>query len=145
MEHDTMFRKSIIALCCALICQASLAERCPSVADIKNNSLRDWKTYDSDDGQPLSAAREAQFKKIVEQFALAEWSKSKKQPGSIHCYYRDRTGSSLEAYLAKDNFVPKVHAKSFWYQVSGFMHCAAGMDKCEFVTHPLTKNQLAKK
>ena len=50
-----------------------------------------------------------------------------------------------EAYLAKDNFIPKLTAKSFWYQVSGYMHCAAGMDKCEFKMNSLAKHQLAKK
>ncbi len=76
---------------------------------------------------------EAKIKKIIEQFALAEWTNNKKQLGSIHCYYRDKTGSSLEAYFAKENFHPKLDAKNFWYEVSGFMHCAAGMENCEFI------------
>lgn len=130
-----MIKKILIAFsfCCVMFCEISVAETCPTVSDIKKNSHPGWKAYDSDDGLPLSAARETQFKKIVEQFALAEWSPSKKQPGSIHCYYRDSTGSSLEAYLAKDHFKPKLDKKSFWYTVSGFMHCAAGMEKCQFI------------
>ena len=131
--------------CAMLLCEASIADRCPSVSDIKNNSLQGWTAYDSDDGTRLSAARETQFKKIVEQFALAEWTNSKKQLGSIHCYYRDKTGSSLEAYLAKDNFHPKLDTKSFWYEVSGLMHCAAGMERCEFINPLATKNHLAMK
>jgi hypothetical protein len=115
-----------------LLCQLSFAERCPSVSDIKSNNLKGWKAYDSDDGTLLSASRETQFKKIVEEFALAEWTSNKKQAGSIHCYYRDQTGSSLEAYFAKDNFHPIISAKNFWYEVSGYMHCAAGMERCEF-------------
>jgi hypothetical protein len=140
-----MLKRFLVMISFALLSQACLAERCPSVSDIKNNTINGWKAYDSDDGTPLSAARESQFKKIVEQFALAEWINVKNQPGSIHCYYRDSTGSSLEAYLSKDNFIPKKNPKSFWYEVSGFMHCAAGMDKCEFENHGLGKQQLAKK
>lgn len=140
-----MLKKTIIAISCALIfCQVSFAERCPSVSDIKNNKLNGWKAYDSEEGTPLSAAREKQFKNIVEQFALAEWTNNKKQLGSIHCYYRDKTGSSLEAYLAKENFHPRLSSKNFWYEVSGYMHCAAGMERCEF-NNPLTKQQLAMK
>jgi hypothetical protein len=142
----SMLKHAIVAVgCIMLLNQTSFADRCPSVDDIKNNHLNGWKAYDSDDGMLLSAARETQFKKIVEQFTLAEWKGTKKQPGSIHCYYSDKTGSSLEAYLAKDNFHPKLDPKSFWYQVSGFMHCAAGMERCEF-THPFqAKTQLAMK
>jgi len=126
-----------------LLNQAALAETCPSVNDIKQNQLNGWKAYDSDDGKPLPLARETQFKKMVEEFALAEWEN---KSGSIHCYYRDNTGSNLEAYLAKDNFNPKVDPHSFWYKVSGFMHCAAGMERCEFEKYNiLQKQQLAKK
>lgn len=142
-----MLKRSLIALSCMVLCQLSFAETCPSVADIKKNSLTGWKAYDSDDGKPLSTSREAEFKKILEQFALAEWSKSKTDKhGSIHCYYRDNTGSSLEAYFAKDNFIPKLDPKTFWYQVSGSMHCAAGKEKCEFEQRlPFAKNSLASK
>jgi hypothetical protein len=141
-----MLKKIVIAaFCMLLLSQTSLAERCPSVSDIKQNSLNGWKAYDSDDGKPLSAARETQFKKMVEEFALAEWANNKKQLGSIHCYYRDNSGSNLEAYLAKDNFNPKADPHSFWYKVSGFMHCAAGMERCEFEHYILPKRQLAKR
>lgn len=141
-----MIRKLIIAVGITLLSQHCLAETCPSVKDIKSNSLNGWNAFDSDDGTPLSSARETQFKKTIEEFALAEWKDAKDKGGSIHCYYRDSTGSNLEAYFAKDNFIPKKIANSFWYEVSGFMHCAAGMDQCEFETKTLDKrNQLAKK
>lgn len=140
-----MFKAIIASGCAMLLCQTSFAERCPSVHDIKKNNLHGWKVFDSDDGKPLTAARETQFKNIVEQFALAEWTNNKKQLGSIHCYYRDKTGSSLEAYLAKDNYHPRLGAKSFWYEVSGFMHCAASMEHCEFVNPLVADNNLAVK
>jgi hypothetical protein len=137
---------TLFAFACMGLCQVSFAETCPSISDIKGNSLNAWKAYDSDDGKPLSAAREAQFKKIVEQFTLAEWVRDKKKnSASIHCYYSDKTGSSLEAYLAKNNFHPKLSQNNFWYQVSGSMHCAAGKEKCEFINPLGTKNQLALK
>jgi hypothetical protein len=145
-----MIRKFIIIVSITLLSQHCLAETCPSVKDIKSSLASGWKAFDSDDGTPLSFARETQFKNTIEQFALAEWKDMKNKSGSIHCYYRDRTGSNLEAYFAKENFVPKKIANSFWYEVSGFMHCAAGMDKCEFETKTLSNNnrnnnQLTKK
>lgn len=140
-----MIKKLILACSLVIFSHTSLAETCPTVSDIKNNAIHGWKAYDSDDGTPLSAARETDFKKTIEHFALAEWSTTEGKHSAIHCYYRDSSGSSLEAYLAKDNFTPKIAANNFWYKVSGFMHCAAGMDKCQFENHALVKNQLARK
>lgn len=128
-----------------MLAQGCLAETCPSISDIKKNMLAGWKAYDSDDGTLLSPAREAKFKKMLQHFTLAEWKQNKNHMTSMHCYYRDKTGSSLEAYLAKDNFIPKKNPKSFWYQVSGYLHCAAGKDNCQFETHPLLSHQLAKR
>jgi len=145
-----MINKLIVAISCAWLCQVALAETCPSVNEIKRNALSNWKAYDSDEGTPLPPTREAQLIRTAEQFVLAEWATGKNKHGSIHCYYRDSTGSSLEAYFAKENVVPKKTTNNFWYEVSGFMHCAAGMDKCEFekslLQSPTMKNrQLAKR
>lgn len=140
-----MLKKIIVIVCGVVLSSASFADRCPSVNDIKHNALNGWKPYDSDDGKPLSIARETRFKKMVEEFALAEWATDHKLPGTIHCYYRDKTGSNLEAYLAKENFNPKMNLHNFWYKVSGFMHCAAGMEKCEFENRILPQRQLARK
>lgn len=140
-----MIKKLILACSLAVLWQISFAETCPTVSEIKNNHMRGWQIYDSDDGKPLSSARELDFKKSIEQFALAEWSTIEGKNSSIHCYYRDNAGSSLEAYIAKDHYIPKIAANNFWYKVSGFMHCAAGMEKCQFENHALVKNQLARK
>ncbi len=140
-----MIRTIFFMLSFTLICQACLAETCPSINDVKTKVLHGWKAYDSDDGAPLSPLREAQFKQTIQEFALAEWPNKENKNGTIHCYYRDKTGSSLEAYLAKDHFVPLNH-KNYWYEVSGYLHCAAGMDKCEFNQRMLAKQkQLARK
>lgn len=128
----------------AFFCQLVLAETCPSVADIKNNKVNDWKAFDSDDGIPLSVNRAAAFKKHAQEFALAEWVKNGSNKSFIRCYYRDNAGSDLEAYLAKESFTPK-KTKSYWYEVSGSMQCAAGMQDCEFEKEILMKTQLAKK
>jgi len=140
-----MLKELIAVSCLALVCQAGFSATCPSVKDIKNNALAGWKAYDSEDGMPLSAARETAFKKNIEEFTLAEWANDKNKNSTIHCYYRDKEGSHLEAYLAKDNFAPKVAANSFWYKVSGYMHCAADMAKCQFEKRFLPKTRLAKK
>lgn len=140
-----MIKQFIFAASFLLMAGASYAETCPTVKEIKNHSLSGWKAYDSEEGTPLSAAREARFENMAEQFALAEWKREKGLRSSIHCYYRDNSGSSLEAYLAKDNFIPKITNKSFWYQVSGYMHCAAGANNCPFETRNLIQQQLARK
>lgn len=139
-----MPRKLVLAAAIMACCQLAWAETCPSIAAIKSNHLAGWKAYDSDDGVPLSSKREIQFKNNAREFALAEWTNSSKKSGSIHCYYRDNTGSDLEAYLAKDNFAPE-NSRDYWYQVSGSMHCAAGMDKCKFLDSSNQIAQLAKR
>ncbi|MFZ2316155.1 MAG: hypothetical protein WAW86_10935 [Gammaproteobacteria bacterium] len=121
-----MYKKLIIAISLIMIHPLCFAETCPTILALKHSALSDWKVYDSDDGKLVSAHRATEFKRIAQQFALAEWSK-----GKIHCYYRDKEGSDLEAYLAKDHFALS-NNKNYWYEVSGFMHCAAGMNECEF-------------
>lgn len=137
----------LIAVISLVLAQGCLAATCPSISDIKSNTLVGWKAYDSDDGSPLSPAREARFKQMMQHFALAEWKRGKNMLNTMHCYYRDSTGSSLEAYLAKDNFTPpQKDRKNFWYQVSGAMQCAAGKNKCQFAeSQPFAKHQLAKR
>jgi hypothetical protein len=108
-----------------------VADTCPTIQDIKSSSLTGWKAYDSDDGTLLSAKRTAQFKKSIEQFALAEWKTNANHQHAIRCYYRDQNGSGLEAYLAKNHF-SLAENNPAWYSVSGSMNCAAGMNECHF-------------
>jgi len=115
------------------------ADNCPTVSMIKHNMLNSWQAYDSDNNKPLSVKRLAQFKHNIDQFTLAEW-----QSKDVHCYYRDKNGSQLEAYLTKSNLIP-VNNKQRWYQVSGSMHCAAGMDQCIFQRNISQQPQLARK
>lgn len=124
--------KFITAICVFLLATTCSATTCPSIKDIKSKTLTGWIAYDSDDGKKLSSERITEFKKFVDQFALAEWSTTDKKPGSVHCYYRDKTGSVLEAYLAKDNLSPAKNS-NLWYEASNAMDCAAGNDKCQFI------------
>ena len=142
-----MLKKLILALVMTAFCTVAFADSCPSVKDIKNNSLHGWKAYDSDDDTPLSSARFAAYAKSLEQFTLAEWKKGSKNSTSIHCFYRDSNGSALEAYLAKDNLSPTLGSNSTkdqWYQVSGSLNCAASPEDCKFQSSLSTKQpQLA--
>lgn len=138
-----MIKKLLLIVLFYNVCQLSFGETCPNVADIKHQLPKGWALYDSDEGKPLSAERIAHFMSTVEQFALAEWMSDKNKGGVIHCYYRDQNGSDLEAYLAKENYIP-FDPKNFWYQVSGYRHCAAGQDKCLFQSNSLHTKQLAK-
>lgn len=139
-----MTRKIVLAITLALLTHFAFAETCPTVDVIKSKSITGWKAYDSAENKPLTPTREAQFKAMIKEFALAEWASENNKSGAIHCYYRDQTGSSLEAYLSKEHFLPKTK-KSFWYTVSGYMHCAAGMDKCQFNRHLASETHLAKR
>lgn len=134
--------RALVAVAVFSLCQFAQAQTCPTVNDIKTKTLVGWKAYDSDDNQLLSEARTTKFKKGVEEFALAEWLQKDSKHGSVHCYYRDKSGSDLEAYFSNDNLIPlKQH--SYWYSVTGFMHCAAGMEQCQFKQVNST-SQLAK-
>jgi hypothetical protein len=140
-----MYKKLLFAVVFFSLSQSALALTCPTVASIKKNALTGWKAYDSDEGTLLSKKREAQFKQNAREFALAEWkwNGADKSTGTIHCYYRDNAGSDLEAYLSKGNFSPE-NSRDYWYDVSGSMHCAAGMEKCEFRDSPIQeRSQLA--
>jgi hypothetical protein len=136
-----MFRRLILCATLITVCQLGFALTCPSISSIKNNLLTGWKAYDSDDGTLLSKKRESQFKQNAQEFALAEWkwTGTDKTTGTIHCYYRDTNGSDLEAYLSKGNYSPE-NSRDYWYDVSGSMHCAAGMEKCEFRDTPVKPN-----
>ncbi|RDI42398.1 DUF3757 domain-containing protein [Aquicella lusitana] len=139
-----MQKKLLIALCSLFACSLSYADTCPSVQDIKTNKLHGWKAYDSDEDTQLPPKRLAIFKKEVTQFVLAELGNEHNKNNTMRCYYSDSNGSHLETYLAKDHFSLS-KSKSYWYQVSGSMHCAAGVDKCKFNPYVLSQNQLARK
>lgn len=139
-----MLNKLILAIATTLIASLAYAENCPTVGMIKNNLMHKWQAYDSDDNKPLTKKRLAIFKRNVEQFTLAEWQSKDAQHSAMHCYYRDKNGSQLEAYLTKNNLMP-INNKQLWYQVSGAMHCAAGMEQCLFQRDIALQPKLAKK
>lgn len=128
-----------------LVSTTVFAETCPSVNDIKQKHLNGWVAYDSEDGTPISAERINILTKYIHQFALAEHAQNDPKGPAMHCYYRDEHGSDLEAYFSKSNLSPD-NSKN-WYQVTGYKHCAAGTDKCTFISKlPTTStNKLAKK
>ena len=136
--------KKLICIALTIFTTHAFAENCPTVGMIKNGMLNKWQAYDSDDNKPLSPKRLTQFKSNVEQFTLAEWQSKDIAHTTMHCYYRDKNGSQLEAYLTKDNMMP-INNRQLWYQVSGSMHCAAGMDQCMFQRNILKQPQLARK
>jgi hypothetical protein len=140
-----MHRKLLLLVAMISFSTLCFAESCPDVGTIKQHSLRGWKAYDSDNDKPLPTKRLARFVGAIEQFTLAEWKASKDKLHSVmHCYYRDKNGSQLEAYLTKENLTPTPD-REMWYQVSGSMHCAAGMDKCQFQQNLANQPQLANK
>lgn len=140
-----MYKQLLLILSTAFFTQAALANTCPTVKDIKQNHITGWVAYDSDDGKPFPADRMKQLVESIEQFALAEFKeKGPNGTSAVHCYYRDKHGSDLEAYYSKDNIKPE-NKSNVWYQVTGSLHCAAGMDKCAFRDALPTTNALANK
>src|SRR3990167_5794002 len=122
-----MLKKLILSFSFILVCSTTcFADICPSVDDVRGQHANDWIAYDTENNQPLSQERLAQFKQSMVQFTMVEWADSTKQKGTIHCYYRDKDGSDMEAYLSKDNLTPTKTASKYWYQVSGATQCAGG-------------------
>lgn len=124
-------KKIIISVLLLTLPLISIAETCPHILHVKQNKLLDWKAFDSDDSTPLSAQQFAQFRQQIETFALAEWKSGKNKLGEIRCYYRDKSGSALEAYISKPNYAPD-NSYNRWYAVSGSLHCAADKEQCGF-------------
>lgn len=105
------------------------AEHCPRIEDIKTNHALTWEILDSIDHQPLSRHRLAKFKAALTGFMLAELPLN--QNGKIRCFYKDKAGSDMEAYLEKSH--RNLHTKALpWYQVSGAMQCTATLETCKF-------------
>lgn len=137
----TMLKK--IAFFTTLIFSPYLAAlTCPTAADILNNKISGWKAYDIY-GVRFSEQQIAQFRQHSLEFAVAEvipYSRGL----AIRCLYRDKNGSNLQGYLAKDDIVAD-NSKNYWYEVSGSKHCAAGLHKCQFAVNPLPNKQFAKR
>jgi hypothetical protein len=135
---------AVLALTLSSLTSLALAETCPSVDAIKHQTWgNQWKMYDTGSNKPVSDAHLAQALKSIDQLSLAEWSETKDHMGTIRCYYRDKHGSSLEAYLANTHYRPD-NSQHVWYSVTGHLHCAAGVDQCIF-TNKTTKLVEAKR
>lgn len=135
-----MYKEIILASCCIAFSAAAQADICPSVKEIKSGHTKHWKAYDSDNDKPLSNIRTARFRRDISKFSIAEWS-NVKHNNAIHCYYSNDDGSTLEAYFAKDHYLPNKQSR-YWYRVTGMMQCAAGADRCDFAPD---KKRLAEK
>jgi beta-xylosidase len=123
-------KKLIISCCLSLITTLCYANTCPSVQSLKSPSLTQWHIYDSDDNTPLTANRLVDFKKNVSQFILAEWVNNN-HGGTIHCYYRDKDGSDLNAYVTNQQLA-SISSNHWWYKVTGATDCTASANKCRF-------------
>lgn len=125
-----------------LMSSVSLAETCPTVQAIQQDALAGWKIYDSDDNHPLALAQQKQFQQAVARFVFATWENNNKQSGKIACYYNNKQGSQLSAYLAKTNTLLYAN-QTYWYPVSRALHCAASEAFCQF--NSIFKNHLKKR
>lgn len=123
-------RNICLGLLCLVMLKFAYAETCPSIADIKHHALTGWELHEADETK-LTSQRINQFEKNIAQFTLAEWKQDNKQSGTVRCYYRDQEGASFEMYLAHNNVLVE-NSKNYWYPVTGFIHCAAGAEKCAF-------------
>ena len=131
----------LIVFLSILIYTNAIADNCPSIEAIKNNRAKNWVAHDSENNKTLSTLRETKLRNDIQQFAIAEWAKTNNK-NSIHCYYKNNDGSTMEAYFSKEN-TAIIKPSKYWYQVSGMMHCAAGSKNCEFQTLSGNQHQLA--
>jgi hypothetical protein len=127
-----MFKKTLFAI---LITLTSIghAETCPSVDDIKNHNLKNWKAYTLENGTVPSHETMKLFTENIHQFMLAEWMDEAPE-GSGHCYYERESPDDnyLGVYLAKQNMAP--NKSSAWVKKGlDVMHCTLGIDVCEFI------------
>lgn len=136
-----MYKQILTASFCLMLSSAALADICPSVKSVKNGTATGWTAYDSDDDKPLSKLRTAKFRQNISRFSIAEWADNKHK-GTIHCYYSNNDGSTLEAYFAHDHLKPNTKSR-YWYQVTGMLQCAAGADKCDFTPDAPNGKKLA--
>lgn len=118
-----------------IVTQGLFAETCPAVAALAHFKQAGWKILDSADNKPLSAARTQQFQQGAYEFVLAEWVSTNfstgLKRGEIHCYYRDKAGSTFDAFLSKKEVIP-LKASHRWYTVTGAFDCTAGVGLCRF-------------
>ncbi len=133
----------LIAVFITLFSTALIAQTCPSVKDIRNNKIPGWRAYDIY-GTKFTEEQTQQFRGHALEFALAEVIPYNKGTLAIRCLYRDKNGSNLQGYLAKDNIVAD-NTMNYWYEVSGSKHCAAGVKLCQFAPNTLHNSQLARK
>ena len=136
-----MINKLFAVIICTLGLSSAFANTCPTINDIKHQTLSGWTFMDGERDVPLSNERMAEFKERVTHFGLAESINVNGKP-VIHCYYLDKGGSNLEAYLSRENQKP-IDKTKFWYKVTGATHCAASLNECTFSSgNPVS--QLAK-
>lgn len=136
-------KKFLLITTSMMISLNAIADTCPSIKMIKSSNHPHWKAFDSDNGKPLSITRTMRLKNEISEFVLAEWS-SENHKNTVHCYYKNAHGSTLEAYFARESTSPATPSR-YWYNVTGLMQCAASADKCQFQILPEMKKQFASK
>lgn len=129
-----MLKKLTLTLLCLTSFQASANTTCPSVAELKNHQLNGWTAYNSDSGEELPQNLVIEFEKQTSQFLMAEWAEGAPE-GASHCYYGDKQGEYMNAFLAKHDYYPNMQAGN-WHNESGFLRCHADAKQCVFVERP---------
>ena len=124
-----MLKKLSLTLLCATTLHLAHAETCPTVAELKNNNLRGWEIYDSNNGSPLSPEQWQDFKHNAQQFLMAEYAYGAPE-GPSHCYYGNQKGEYMDAFLARHSFHPG--GTCAWREVDGFTRCYSNIEACIF-------------
>ena len=125
-----MFKKIMLTFIFLTLTTATLAETCPSISQLKENNFHGWEPYNSDSGEPLFPQQLTDFKKDVRQFLMAEWAEGAPE-GESHCYYGDKNGNYMDAFLARHGFHDAPSAN--WHNDGGFMRCKGEAGNCVFV------------
>ncbi len=129
-----MLKKLSIALLCLTSFQVYATTTCPSVAELKNHQLNGWVAYNSDSGEELPLSQIKIFEKETSQFLMAEWAEGAPE-GTSHCYYSDKRGEYMNAFLAQHDHYPNLQTGN-WRNESGFLRCHADTKQCTFIDKP---------
>ncbi|MFZ2315231.1 MAG: hypothetical protein WAW86_06200 [Gammaproteobacteria bacterium] len=132
-----MLKKLTLVLLCAASFQSVAMTTCPSISELRNNQLQGWTAYNSDSGEELPTSLVEQFEKRAAQFLMAEWADEAPE-GTSHCYYGDKNGEYMDAFLAKHDYYADTSVPA-WKNESGFLRCHADAKQCPFVERPERK------
>lgn len=106
---------------------------CPTVNEIKNNSLGYWLPLYINGEELASTADVEQFRKHSTEFAVAKWNSSYLE--SAHCFYKGTSPVLSTIVLAQDAWRPISNGYWVWIQPNTSAECRSPrVADCSFIS-----------